>query len=234
MGQKILLVDDCLTTQALIRETLGPKYSVTGVTSPSAAYEQLGQHSFDLVLLDIDLPEQDGFEFCEKIKSDNSGVNLPVFFLSGKNTLDDKLMGFSLGADDYITKPFSVTELQARVDAKMRRLATIKSEVLDVTKGEFLISGAKQKIFANNQDLGLTSIEFRLLVVFINSEEQVMSREEILTQVWGANTHVSGRTVDSHIYSLRKKMGDLATYIKAAPGVGYRFSQKPRLTLVAS
>ena len=96
MAQKILLVDDCLVTQALIRETLGPKYSVTGVTSPSAAYEQLGQNSFDLVLLHVDLPEQDGFEFCEKIKSDNSGVNLPVFFLSGRNTLDDKLMGFRL------------------------------------------------------------------------------------------------------------------------------------------
>jgi len=224
-SQRILIIEDCKTTQALLRGLLTKKYLVTCVSNTTQAEIELSTNNYSLIILDVSLPEEDGFQFCARLKNNETYRNSQVVFLTSRDSTNDKVLGFSVGADDYIVKPIDPPEFQARIGAKMRRLT------LDLvfTKGIFKVSMEKQKIYVHfgdaDTDLFLTSIEFKLLVYFLNHEEHVLSRENILNHVWGINTNVNDRTIDTHVYTLRKKLGIKSNLISAIPGVGYSFSQ---------
>jgi len=231
--QKILLVDDALEVHLLVQSALGKMYSLKCVTSAEAAAEELKATHYSLLILDVGLPGEDGFKFCANLRADARYRELPIVFLTGKGQTRDKVLGFSLGADDYVVKPIDVPEFQARIEAKMRRLQSTLEDKNNFSKDVFRISLAEQKAFIEqsngSEDLGLSTIEFKLLYYFLRHEDHVLSRNQILDEVWGA-THVTDRVVDTYVYSLRKKLGDLGKMIQSVPRVGYRlsFSEKTK------
>jgi two-component system phosphate regulon response regulator PhoB len=232
MDQKILIVEDNVSTRQIINAALGKKFFLAFAETATQAVDQLKLYQFDLVILDVELPGEDGFHFCAKLRADERFKESEIIFLTGKNTTADKVLGFSLGADDYITKPFDIIEFQARLDAKMRRISDRKNQDQILYKGAFEINLPKQKIYIkegeSSSDLDLTSIEFKLLTYLLGHEEHVLSRDQILNEVWGMNVHINDRTVDAHIYMLRQKLGEYSGCIKSVKNAGYRFIQKKK------
>lgn len=233
MEQKILLVEDNSSTRQIINAALGKKFIFAIAETAGEASEQLQRHEFDLIILDVELPDEDGFHFCAKLRNNEKYKDIEIIFLTGKNTTADKVLGFSLGADDYITKPFDILEFQARIDSKMRRIAERKNQDQVIHKGSFEIHLPRQKIYIKEAEssieLDLTSIEFKLLTFLIGHEDHVLSREQILNQVWGVHVHINDRTVDAHIYMLRQKLGEYSNCVKAVKNAGYRFVQKTKV-----
>ena len=229
MSSKILLVEDSPEVQIVVRHALGRKYSLTTALTSAEATHVLDQDSFSLILLDIELPDEDGFKLCAKLKLDEKHKNTPIIFLTGRHHISDKIMGFSLGAEDYIVKPFDPLEFTARIDSKMRRAQDQQQFNETYIVEPFKINLPTQKAFlitdSGDQDLNLTQIEFKLLTLLTRKEDQVFSREQILNTLWGHNVSVSDRTIDTHIYTLRKKMGFASQFIQSVPRMGYRFSQ---------
>lgn len=228
--QHILIVEDAPDMQLMLKSILGTKYELTLVASSEAAQKELTNKNFSLIILDIGLEGENGLQFCAKLRLDPKYKNVTIVFLTGKDEVSDKVLGFSVGADDYITKPFHAVEFSARIDSKMRRIVESSEEQEVLHRGIFKIKVPYQKILIStekaDQELDLTPNEFKLLYFFIQHEEHVLSREQILDQVWGTNVHVSDRTVDTHIYSLRNKLGRYSTLIEAVPRQGYRFIQR--------
>jgi len=205
------------------------KHEIVCVSSAAAAKSELSKRLFDLIVLDINLPDQDGFAFCAEIRYEERLRAIPIVFLSGRAAPLDKVHGFTVGGDDYVTKPFDVLEFTARIDARLRR----KNESAQLTEafvqGVFRVDHAKQRITLITPEgeapLDLTTNEYKILHYFICHEDHLLSRSQILDQVWGSDIHVNDRTVDSHIYSLRKKLGRAAHFIETVPRAGYRFMQ---------
>ncbi|MNT20508.1 Phosphate regulon transcriptional regulatory protein PhoB [compost metagenome] len=180
-----------------------------------------------MLLLDINLPDQSGFKFCAEIQTQQRYKSLPVIFLTGDGDLGSKLLGFELGAYDYITKPFEPAELKARVLGILRRghMTTVK----DVHVNGYRVDLRLQKVFERDttgaeKALGLTPIEFKLLSHFLQNENKVYSRQQLLDLFWGDSVYVSKHTVDTHISSLRKKMGSSGSLLRSIFKQGYLFS----------
>lgn len=222
---KILVVEDSLEVQLLIRGTFGPEHTIIFVSTFNEAIASLEATVFDLILIDIGLPDGDGFQLCSTLKSSVRTQKIPVIFLTSRSNLRDKLLGFSVGAEDYILKPFEPLELRARVQAKLRK-TTQHDQVIQ--RGSLRLNTSFQKAYlcspTSVSDLGLTPIEFRLLSYFLGHENHVLSRGQLLQAGWGTNVSLSERVVDVHIHSLRKKMEDLGGSIKSVFAEGYRFS----------
>jgi DNA-binding response OmpR family regulator len=229
MDKKILLVDDSPDIRMLVEAILGSDYQLTVAESVNVAREKLKTDIPHLILLDVQLPDGDGFHFCSELKNLKETSLIPVLFLTGSVKPQDKVLGFSVGADDYITKPLEPLEFLARVKAKFRQLEHTKESETNLVKGNFRINTAKQKISVRKPNgeiaLELTTNEFKLLLHFLRHEEEVFSRNQLLDEIWGTETHVTDRTVDTHIYSIRKKLGEYSHLIQAVPRVGYKFSQ---------
>lgn len=221
---KILVIEDSLTTQALIQSCLQDLSEIVCVSSLNDADRELRRASFDLLLLDVSLPDGDGFEFCERLRGRAEFSHLPLIFLTGKTQLDDRVRGLRLGGDDYIGKPFEPDELRARVEARLRRRS---GESLPVLKG-FRVDLDGQAVFYQERagapeiNLELTRIEFKLLLIFMRNLDKIFSRAELLKRAWGENTHVSDHTVDTHISSLRKKIAVSPYQVKSIIKRGYR------------
>ena len=228
--QKILVVEDSIDTQIIVKALLGTKYSLTVVGSSAEAQQELLLHDYQLLILDIELPQESGLDFCKKLRSDEKYKNTHIVFLTGKNEVSDKVLGFSTGGDDYITKPIIPQEFTARIDALMRRIKDSKKEQETAFYGMFKVNLPFQKVSImkdeEEKELKLTSVEFKLLYYFLLHEDQVLSRDDILTNVWGDSVHVSDRTVDTHVYGLRMKLGKGSDLIQSVPRQGYKFSQK--------
>ena len=228
-SQKILLIEDCPIIQGVVRATLTSKYALSTVGSVNAARAELQNSIPQLIILDIGLPDGDGLKLAAEIRQSPNLSRVPLIFLTGKSDPADKVLGFTVGADDYIVKPLEPMEFSARVDNQIRRVRALSQSEEGYDKGIFHISTSQQKIFIRteqeNRDLRLTTNEFKLLNHFIRHESHVLSRDHILNTVWGSETFVTDRTVDSHIYSIRKKLGDYAHCIQSIPRAGYRFSQ---------
>lgn len=226
---RILIIEDSRDQQLLLTQLLGRKHEVACVSSVAAAKAELNKHLFDLIVLDVNLPDQDGFAFCAEMRQDERLKSIPVVFLTGRVAPTDKVHGFTVGGDDYVTKPFDVLEFSARIDARLRR----RNEAVQVTEafvqGFFRVDHAKQRIALMTPEgdlsLDLTTNEYKILHYFICHEDHLLSRSQILDQVWGTDVHVTDRTVDSHIYTLRKKLGRAAHFIETVPRAGYRFLQ---------
>lgn len=226
---RVLIIEDSKDQQALLTQLLGRKYETVCAATATLAREALARGRFDLILLDVELPDQDGFALCAELRQDETLRSIPIVFLSGHTEPADKVHGFTVGGDDYVSKPFEVREFSARIEAQLRRAREASQRTETFVQGVFRVDHAKQRISilsaSGETPLELTTNEYKLLHYFICHEDHLLSRNQILDQVWGSDIHVSDRTVDSHIYTLRKKLGPAASFIETVPREGYRFLQ---------
>ncbi len=224
---KILVVDDDKNICQIIREYLEfEDFSVSVAHNGKEALAKIEKENFDLIILDVMLPKLDGLELCQELRPQD---NTPIIMLSAKNKEIDRITGLELGADDYVTKPFSPKEIAARVKAVLRRTNQDKKEV-DKDLIEFpglKINKNYRTVKVKGKKVKLTPKEFDLLFALSSAPRQVFAREELLKKVWGYDYFGDIRTVDTHIKSLRKKLdGKVNNYIKTVWGVGYKFEVK--------
>ena len=229
MSHNILIIED----EPDIRKTLEYNisregYKVVCASSLSKGKEQINSSDFSLILLDLMLPDGSGLDLCREIKSDKDKSSTPIIILTAKDDEVDKVVGFELGADDYVTKPFSVRELILRIKAVLKRGAE-KKETLEVQRqfGELIMDIDSHEVFVNNEQIILTALEFRLLRQLVDRRGRVQSRDQLLSDVWGYSSEVTTRTVDTHIKRLREKLGTMGKYVQTIRGVGYKFSRTP-------
>ncbi|KPD08846.1 response regulator [Aneurinibacillus migulanus] len=211
----ILIVEDEMPINILINRNLElVGHECVSVYDGEAVLEIIQKYTFDLILLDIMLPKMNGYEVLEIVKE----MDIPVIFLTSKSSLSDRVKGLTLGADDYIVKPFEMLELQARVEAVLRR--TNKEQRFFVLNNIRIDLDGRQA-FLNNELVDITPQEFDLLVALIRNRNIALSREKLLRLAWGYDFEGDTRTVDVHITKLRKKLG-LDNYIKTVYKLGYR------------
>lgn len=180
----------------------------------------------DLVLLDLMLPDISGTEVCREMKSDSRTKNIPVIMVTAKGSEIDRVVGFELGVDDYVVKPFSVRELLLRIKAVLRRGVGTEDEVQQAVFGVLKMDIPAHRVWVNEEEISLTALEFRLLETLYNRKGRVQTREMLLSDVWGIDSDVTTRTVDTHIKRLREKLMECGKYIETVRGVGYRFMQE--------
>ena len=220
----ILAVDDEVHILELISFNLkAAGYHVVTALSGEEALKRCEVEKPSLVLLDIMLPGIAGLEVCRRLKGDRTTSNIPIIMLTARGDEVDKILGLELGADDYITKPFSVRELAARVKSLLRRVAPQQeSEPQTLRAGDIMIDITNYEAFKGGEKLSLTLKEFELLKVLVLSRGKVLTRDFLLDRIWGYEYYGETRTVDVHIRHLRQKLGE-EPYIETVRGVGYRF-----------
>ena len=225
---RILLVDDELSVQKLLAYPLRKEgYDVIPALDGREALERLRDNNFDLVVLDVMLPRMDGFDVCRAIRSRST---VPIIMLTAKTEETDKVLGLELGADDYITKPFSVREFRSRVKAVLRRAALAQPETQfeePIEAGELSIDFEKRSVTVRGESVRLTYVEFEILAALARAPGRVFSRTMLLERVWGDASYRDPRTIDVHIRHLREKLEQEAKtpeLILTVRGVGYRFT----------
>lgn len=181
----------------------------------------------DLILLDLMLPDTAGTEICRTLKREPKTRPIPVLMLTAKGEEVDRIVGFELGADDYVVKPFSVRELLLRVDAILRRVKGEPTGEAPIEFGRMKIDRDAHRVWADGKEIELTAIEFKLLVTLYDRKNRVQSRTALLDDVWGIEADITTRTVDTHVKRLREKLGPAGDYIETVRGVGYRFADSP-------
>ncbi len=181
----------------------------------------------DLVLLDLMLPDIPGTEICKALKSDPTLRNTQVVMLTAKGEEIDRVVGFELGADDYVVKPFSVRELLLRVQAILRRSQGEQEAAPGFQFGSLRVDREAHRVWAKDAELELTALEFKLLVTLFDRKNRVQTRAALLSDVWGIDADITTRTVDTHVKRLREKLGEAGIYIETVRGVGYRFADNP-------
>lgn len=224
--ERILIVEDEEDIIEMISYNLKKeKYEVISVTDGENAVSVVKAERPSLIILDLMLPKLDGLEVCRILKSHDLAKKIPIIMLTAKSQETDKVIGLELGADDYITKPFSPKELIARIRAVLRRY---KSDVDDKTVeiSGIVIDRNRFKVTISGKDIILTPKEFKILEFMAKRPGRVLSRDKILDGVFGYESSVYDRTVDAHIKSLRKKLGKAKTCIETVRGMGYRFNEK--------
>jgi two-component system phosphate regulon response regulator PhoB len=177
----------------------------------------------DLVLLDLMLPDIPGTEVCRQLRASDRTRTVPVIMLTARGEELDRVVGFEVGADDYVTKPFSVRELMLRVRAILRRLGGPIEESPRLQNGELEIDVSSHRVWVRGEEVRLTALEFRLLSTMLSRAGRVQTRDTLLSDVWGMHAGLTTRTVDTHVTRLRKKLGEVGNYIETLRGVGYRF-----------
>lgn len=177
----------------------------------------------DLMLLDLMLPDMSGTEVCRRLRSESRTAHLPIIMVTARGDEIDRVVGFEVGADDYVTKPFSTRELVLRIRAVLKRNRNEPKEESDIVVGCLRVDPPGHRAWVNDVEVTLTALEFRLLETLIKRRGRVQTRSGLLEDVWGYSPDVSTRTVDTHIKRLRSKMGDAAEYVETLRGVGYRF-----------
>lgn len=220
---RILVAEDDAGVAFMLNADLTAEgYLVTVAADGFGALALASKERFDLVLLDVMLPGRDGFDVCRDLR--RAGVTTPIVMLTAKAEEAEKILGLELGADDYITKPFSPRELRARVKAALRRGVV---ETVDVFRfGEVEVDFRRGEVRRAGQPVEMTALEFRLLTTFVKSRGRLLSREQLIDLVWGPGVAIGGRVVDNHIVSLRKKVEPAPTeprFLVNVRGMGYRF-----------
>jgi len=220
---RILIVEDESAIASLLRDDLALEgYNVTVVGDGEAATAAVTSSPFDLVILDVMLPGKDGFDVCREMR--RAGLTMPIIMLTAKTQESDKVMGLEIGADDYVTKPFSPRELRARVKAALRRAAGDPPEIYRF--GDVEVDFGRRELRCGGTPVEVTAIEFKLLSAFIRHRGRVLSREQLLDEAWGRGVYVTDRAVDTHIVNVRRKIEpDPAAprYLVSVRGAGYRF-----------
>lgn len=228
--KSILIVDDEPDIVALVSYNLKKEgFSVTAVSEGGEALATLKKNAFDLVILDLMLPDIDGMDICRILRAAPKTINIPVIMLTAKGDEHDRVRGLDIGADDYITKPFSPRELVARVKAVLRRKSELQHGGQIVTIGDLSINKDTYTVTKNNRALDLSATEYRLLLYLVERKGRVFSRDQLLEAVWKEETYVEPRTVDVHIRRLRTQIEDepsVPVYVKTRRGVGYYVDDK--------
>lgn len=228
MAKKVSVVEDEEALASLIEYNLTHSgFQVQLLNGSGATLRDLEAARPDLIVLDVMLPGQDGFEICRRIRQSETLSRTPVIFLTARGDEIDRVIGLEIGGDDYITKPFSPRELVARVKAHLRRSDADASPAAGVlTLGPFRLDKAARRVFQNDREIELTSTEFRLLEFFLTHTGTAWSRERLLQEVWGEQHYVTPRTVDVHVRRLREQIEekpDDPVRLVTVRGFGYRF-----------
>jgi two-component system phosphate regulon response regulator PhoB/two-component system alkaline phosphatase synthesis response regulator PhoP len=197
-------------------------FSVEGFMDVGSFYNFIESQSPDLIILDLMLPDADGFEICKYLKKQDDFSSIPIIMLTAKSEETDKVLGLELGADDYVTKPFSPRELVARVKAVLRRHEQ-KDDGRKINVGGILvIDTEKYEVTVNGEKVELTTTEFKILQLLCSKKSWVFTRNQILDHLWGDEKYVLDRTIDVHVRNLREKLGDADKFIKSVRGIGYK------------
>lgn len=224
MSKNIFITEDDESIRALIKVALeGYNHSVYDFETAEEALEKMKTVKPDLAIFDLMLPGMQGTEAVKKLRESNKFKKLPIIILTAKDDEIDKIIGLDSGADDYVTKPFSVMELMARVRSQLRR--TEENTVNYKEIGLLKINIDTREVFVNNQPVTLTFKEYELLIYLIDNTHRVVTRDELLNKIWGYEYTGETRTIDIHIRTLRQKIGHAGEYIKTVRGMGYRISK---------
>lgn len=230
MAKKVLVVDDEKLIVKGIRFSLEQDgMEVDCAYDGEAAFNLAKENQYDMILLDIMLPKMDGFEVCQAIREFS---DVPIIMLTARGDDMDKILGLEYGADDYITKPFNILEVKARIKAIMRRTSPAKPKTVDdsvIEKGDLKLDCESRRLFILGNEINLTAREFELLELMVKNENKVYSRENLLTMVWGQDYPGDVRTVDVHVRRLREKIEvnpSEPKYVHTKWGVGYYYNQK--------
>lgn len=224
--KRILIVEDEPSIALALEDDLRREGYETEVASDGdTAARRAMSREFDLVLLDVMLPKQDGFEVCRSVR--RAGVETPILMLTAKTQEAEKVLGLELGADDYITKPYSARELRARIKAHLRRAGVATSEIFRF--GDAELDFARCELRRAGRAVDLSALEFKLLSAFVKRAGRVLTRAQLLDEVWGRETHVTDRVVDNQVTNLRKKIEpepERPRFLIALRGIGYRFDSE--------
>lgn len=227
MNKKILVIEDLSLYQKLVQNAIGVKYDVDCVETLQSAREKMNQSLYDLIVLDVGLPDGSGFDFCREIQQSATHADIPVVFLTARESVSDKILGYTLGAEDYVTKPFDPVELLARIDSKIAKYAKLKSQTNHYKKGPIRFDLNLQCVFLSSDQtetkIGVTPTEYKLFLKLAQNSYKPVSRKELKDLIWTDSSDVDERNVDKHISSLRKKLGNYEKCISSSSGIGYMF-----------
>jgi DNA-binding response OmpR family regulator len=230
MAKKVLVVDDeKLIVKGIRFSLMQDDMEVDCAYDGEEALNLAKSNAYDMILLDVMLPKMDGFEVCQAIREFSE---VPIIMLTAKGDDMDKILGLEYGADDYITKPFNILEVKARIKAIMRRTSpakVVKEQTSVIEKGDIKLDCDSRRLFINDEEINLTAREFELLEILVKNENKVYSRESLLNLVWGKDYPGDVRTVDVHVRRLREKIETNPSepkYVHTKWGVGYYYNQK--------
>lgn len=231
MSKTILIVDDEDDLRKLVDFNLrGAGFQTLLAANGEEALRQ-AKLKPDLIVLDLMLPDIQGTEVCRMLKQDDATRAIPVLILSARGDEIDRVVGFEIGAEDYVVKPFSVRELVLRVKALLKRSAKKAERAApapnELVFGPLRIDQTRHRVWNNDEEVVLTALEFKLLATFVGRKGRVQTRERLLDDVWGVDVGVTTRTVDTHVKRLREKLGEASNYVETVRGVGYRFAERP-------
>ncbi|MDD6188177.1 MAG: response regulator transcription factor [Clostridiales bacterium] len=219
----IYLLEDDDSIRKLVIYTLESQgYRAEGFARPSAFWRAMDTNMPELILLDIMLPEEDGLSILRRLRSSGTTKNLPVIMLTAKNTEYDRVIGLDNGADDFISKPFGMMEMVARVRAVLRRTHPAEENAAEFSIGELYVCPEKHIVRVSGNDVPLTHKEFELLCLLLDSRGRVLTRDVIMDKIWDSDFDRENRTVDVHVRTLRSKLGEAGAYIETVRGVGYK------------
>ncbi len=226
MSKRILLVEDEPGLVLTLNDRLiSEDYKVESVRDGESGFERASNESFDLIILDVMLPRKNGFDLCRDLRQRN--INTPILMLTARGQIIDKVIGLKLGADDYLTKPFEMIELLARVEALLRRAPVKPASPSETYQfGSIKVNFRRAEVERDGEELELSAREFQLLRYFIEHREATLSRDELLNEVWGYDAMPTTRTVDVHVAWLRQKLEPNPRhpqYILTVHGMGYKF-----------
>jgi two-component system alkaline phosphatase synthesis response regulator PhoP len=222
-GKRILIVDDEEDLCEILQYNLSNDGFLVEVAHSTEEAQMKDLKNFDLILLDVMMGPMSGFKFADKIRKEMK-IDVPVIFITAKDTENDILTGFSLGADDYVSKPFSVNELSARIKAVLKRSYTDKIASKEIIHFNGIdLDTVRKRILINDTRIELTKKEYEILKVLIENQGKVFSREELLNRIWGQEVIVTERTVDVNVTRLRTKLGQFGTCLRNKTGYGYYF-----------
>lgn len=228
---KIVVIEDEADLQQVLEYNLAQQGHKVWVAGSGREGLRIARDKLpDLVLLDLMLPDISGTEVCRALKSDPSTRMCQVVMVTAKGEEIDRVVGFEIGADDYVVKPFSVRELMLRIQAILRRSGGEIDASTTFDFGVLKVDRAAHRVWVVGQELELTALEFKLLLTLHDRKNRVQTRSALLNDVWGIEADITTRTVDTHIKRLREKLGAAGNYIETVRGVGYRFTESPEGT----
>jgi len=228
MPTHVLIVEDERDLQRVLSYNFKQAgFDVVSAMNGETALRAVREEHFDLIILDLMLPDLSGTEVCRRLKQNRETAGIPVIMVTAKGEEIDRIVGFELGADDYMVKPFSVRELLLRARAVLRR-AEGPAEVEErIDFGRLRVDRAAHRAWVEGTEVALTALELRLLMMLYDRRGRVLTRDVLLDEVWGSHVDVTARNVDTHVKRVREKLGAAGEYIETVRGVGYRFRAEP-------
>jgi two-component system, OmpR family, phosphate regulon response regulator PhoB len=228
MPTNVLIVEDERDLQRVLSYNFkSAGFDVVSAMNGETALRAVREEAFDLVILDLMLPDMAGTEVCKRLKGSAETAHIPVIMVTAKGEEVDRVVGFELGADDYVVKPFSVRELILRARAILRRTEGVQTPEDKFDFGVLRVDRAAHRAWVAGEEISFTALELKLLIVLYDRRGRVLTRDILLDEVWGSHVDVTARNVDTHVKRVREKLKQAGDYIETVRGVGYRFRAEP-------